>query len=187
MPEKHYSIVDLSSYFNSKGISWIEKNIFAQINHINESLAGEFLPNDKIIHINSIPLKFPKTDINNNDLVCCEEQIIAIDHEQIREIVFLGFCTWGHYLDILKVIYDDGTFDEKPFGFPDWQDLQNTYLEEYETKSLEFDYYRYNRELIKRKNRLYKITISVDAAKRVTSFKLPDNVYCYICSLTLMK
>ncbi|MNW36265.1 hypothetical protein D3C74_132740 [compost metagenome] len=106
-------VVDLTNYYNNKGVSWASLEIWASLEHSGLSLPGECLPNDEIVKCVQVPFYFPKTNMVDHDHMICEGQTITLDKvdQEYSYLYFLGFSTWGDYKEIVTLIYDD--FEEK--------------------------------------------------------------------------
>lgn len=184
MEKTNWVAVELGEYLNNKGVSWCDKNIKATINHINESLAGELIPNNETKIYYDIPFKFPKTDTFQPDMISLEEQRMKLPKGRYQAIAFLGFSTWGDFYDFVTLEYMNGEIDEIPFGFCEWQQFNNS---NNNNDKIQMEYYRYLDEKIDRKTGLEINIIRPDANKYLEFIVLPDNAYTYIMSVSLLK
>lgn len=181
----NWEVYKLQGFYNNKGVSWVDKGIFASINHINESYAGELLPNNEIFYYSGIPFEFPKTDSLDFDMLSFAEQRIDLPEGNYTKVAFLGFSTWGDYHDSIFVSYSDGFTQEIPFGFNDWQEFHSHNRED--ASKLVMNYYRLKEEQMNRKVKLELRIIEVDSNRNLKSLVLPDNDYSYILSISLLK
>jgi len=174
--------LDLSSSYNHKGVSWIDRGVRASINHIGESLAGELLPNGDVAIRGGIPFRFPATDGPELDMISLEGQRLELPEGRYERIAFVGFSTWGDFHDSLSVVYGDGTSEERPFGFNDWQEFLNSR----DVPKVGMDYYRYLEERIERPTKLEILTVELDPERLARALLFPDNTYTYVLSISLL-
>lgn len=183
--KQKWEVCNIHHLFNSKGVSWVNKGIPASINHLNESFPGELLPNDEVIIQSGIQFQFPKTDTLNFDMLSFGEQRIRMPENMYSKIAFIGFSTWGDYHDSILICYKDGSSQEIPFGFNDWQEFHSHDSEN--TSKIVMDYYRLGNEQINRQIKLEVNIIEIDSTKVLSSILLPDNDFSYIMSVSLLK
>lgn len=181
--------INLESYFNNKGVSWLEPKIFAQLEHSGASLAGELLPNNEEIIYNEILFNFPKTDTTENDHISCEGQIILVSSKKAyRTIAFLGLATWGDYCHGLGIRYKENIYEEVPFNISnacrlvlDKELMPNEYI------GIEVPYHRRQDNKVEISMGLWVQRVNIDANKELLSVELPDNPYVHIFAITLLK
>ncbi|NOU63231.1 hypothetical protein GC096_04110 [Paenibacillus sp. LMG 31461] len=184
--------IDLSTYFNNKGVSWLDPEIKAQFDHSGNSFPGELLPNHEEILISSIPFSFPKTNCVNFDHISCEGQSILVgaSNEGFESLYFLGCASWGDYKHSITINYIDNTSVNKELGFSNWNKYQDVkfYGDPVfgEQIGLIIPFTRKGTVRIDIKGGIWVQQILINKSKGVFSVDLPDNPYFFIFAMTLV-
>ncbi|MFB9328172.1 hypothetical protein ACFFSY_19765 [Paenibacillus aurantiacus] len=183
--------VRLVPYFNAKGVSWPEQNIWGCMEHTNTSLPGLHLPNNETIQCQGIPFSFPRTDTTEDDHISCEGQTLHVGVERpYRQLALLGVSTWGDYEDGITFAYAAGerTFRQtRKLGLSDlcrlWDYQQLSYGERV---GLRFPFYWQGTRAIQFPVGIWLQTLELDAQAALQTIELPDNPYMYIFAMTLI-
>jgi len=124
---KDYIFIKIQNYYNHKLIAEIDtlKNTnlkFECCGVTGSFLAPSSLPNSfDVITTNNIHFQFPDKAVDKYDNITCEGQNIAVTFSPCSKIHILGLCEWGDFKEIVKLVFEDNSYEELTVSFYDWR------------------------------------------------------------------
>ncbi len=124
--DEHNSVIflELSEYFNNKGLgaslSAEEKADLTGIGHYY-ILDGDL--EDKVISKEGKKFFLSKAEGSLYDNISCRGQEINLAKDKYRCIMILGCAEWGNVSELMRVTYDDNSFEEICLEFTDWLNI----------------------------------------------------------------
>ena len=119
--ERKINCLDLSGWFNCKGIGCADETI-ADLNGIGEFIVDASMPTG-MIQIGEMAFELPEIRVNENDNITCCKQNIDVQVGYCNEIAILGCSEWGGFKDYINIVYKDGYSERVLVELPIWTAL----------------------------------------------------------------
>lgn len=123
---KNYSYLDLSEYYNSKGISYeLSLSTSAEITSDRRYILGNDLMKNKKWIIGNLRFVFPEINESLYDNISCFEETIEVPLCYSSNIFILGCAELGNHIENIEVIYSDGESEKVELEFSSWVSRPN--------------------------------------------------------------
>lgn len=169
--------LDLTKFFNCCSIS--SQDHIRQIpQYIKSTIVSQ-----------NIPFQISKNKDAPDTIICCGQHIPI--HQKTTKLHLLGFCNWGAYSDIIRMIDINNCIHQIPFEFSDiyWGhsvSQAHMFNGEKQLRAMQLFIAENYEGFCHHSNvRLYHCSSNIEADVSIKNIILPDNEFIHIIAITV--
>lgn len=181
----NFEFVDLSQHYNNNGVSSsLDYKDNSEFSNGGRYYNLECFPLSHIYDVGNMRFRLPLFSNDSLDNVVCSGQVIRLQTESPKHLMFLGASEYGSHIESVKVSYKDGQIIELPLEMTNWCKFPSKFKEILAWESQVLERSNNKVEAFFSRGYVYAKNYALDIEGTVTSIILPKcpNIHLFAIS-----